>query len=177
MKQQISLNPSTDTIHVDDVRVEDGVYFKTKPECIDEDMKHDCWIWFLVKKGDELVSVSPKNLNEKWNSYKSLPDAIKYESDGDFFTLSGLRIVTEKALTVADLKNSDFIGLVDSCNMKWQVVPAIGGVNAISSKYGLIRHSEDYKDIQSLIDDSALTTAYRFTTAQELHKWLGEDEG
>jgi hypothetical protein len=83
---------------------------------------------------------------------------------------------------VEDLKNTDFVGFVDETGIKGYVVYvgngnylslSIQGNSNVCNKY----YSFDCISLSKSVSTANPTELYRFTTAQELHKWLGEDEG
>lgn len=161
MKQQISLTPSTDVIHVDDVRVADGVYAKSGDVIA-------YWI------DNEMCFIMPNDPTKNDVRYETFKRAVEcWNKCWDIFTLSGRRIVTENQLTVEDLKNTDLVGFVRK-GEKYFIVPVGNGCfSAITSDYSTFWDNFNNSKVMCIPDDC--DCLYRFTTAQELHKWLGED--
>lgn len=84
----VLLEPPVDnsnTIFVDDVRIEDGVYTKN--------FFGDTY--FIIKKNNGVVAKSHDYENSEL-PYIDLKDAMMNNNRNDFFTLSGKRIVPEK---------------------------------------------------------------------------------
>lgn len=168
MKQPIQLTPNDGVIHVDEVRVEDGVYAKTGGMIA-------YWI------DHEMNFIKPTDSTKNGIRYDSFKHAVEcWSSCWDIFTLSGIRIVIKKPLMIADLANSDFVGFIGKSGNKGYIVFTGNGDYAALSMYLDFSTCNTYFNIGNNSVSMALkrtepVSAYRFDTPQELHKWLGED--
>lgn len=185
MKQPIQLTPNDGVIHVDEVRVEDGVYAKS-----DEGR-----LLYITGQNINYVTIISAEDGIECGKIRPLKEYIeRLDYNWSCFTLSGLRIVTEKPLTVEDLGNTDFVGIQTKSGDKGYVVCSHEGNVArftVAALHGF-DFSDEYCNIQfgdnsnsligavknalNLSGEDSVISAYRFTTAQELHKWLGEEE-
>jgi hypothetical protein len=176
MQQEIKLtNESSNTVFVDDVDVSNGVYYK-----------NETLILFVLKYGSEFILTSISH-DIKGDRGKSLLELIK-ESEwrsGNFYTIpDNKRIVTEREVTIDDLKNTDHVGFVTDNGEKGHIVYYDGKLQLISTvgpsmafcnyTYGSDSGSNMADAILKNTSSIKVDKVYRFTTRKELYQWLAE---
>lgn len=177
-KQKVQLQAGAqDSVFVEDVDVSKGVIAAPK----DSEGKY-----YLINK-DKLTMVEISS-GKEFLKHNTLYDAICHERDCDFFTLSGLRIVTERELTVGDLKTDDLVGFVRS-GIKYHIIyNGNGGLIAIGSKKdyysgmktpNCIWTGEGKTTVKEVLacQGALITELYRFDTltgSNSLYEWLNQ---
>lgn len=177
MQQEIKLtNESSNTVFVDDVDVSKGVYAKNKPENV-----HGIKTYIVLLQNNKyhvVALVDTKGWPVKFNSLSDVMHSCSYF---DFYTIpDNKRIVTEREVTIDDLKNTDHVGFVDSEDDKGFIV-SLGE----STFKAILRESSngytcnnvwaiEEPDISKLFNNIICKAIYRFTTRKELYQWLAE---
>ena len=169
--QKINLNSEkSNSIYVGDVNISDGVYGKKGQA-----------VWFvIITHNKKLRIVNPAD-ELQHGIFDNISELIGYNSEIDFFTLSGQPITTEKELGVEDLEGDMFIGFVFDTDGKGTVV-------YIKNNYRLITMTETvettnaqldggigYKTLSDAIKSNLrINSVYRFENRKALYKWLSE---
>lgn len=167
---QIKLtNEESNTIHVDDVDVSKGVYNKWDTDKIayvsqDRDGKFE---HIFAYYGASSLSRFP-----------TLKDLMSI-STGNFFTLDGRRIVTEKELTVEDLTNDMHIGFVNTDNEKGYIAHLGRGVyialyNSGDACCNDAATGRQWQSIYKCLEELPLKEVWKFPVRDELYTWLGK---
>ena len=110
MKTEIKLNKESNTIHVDDVDVANGVYATSEGY-------GNCAV---LKTNDGVTAVyfCTHTLND-YTKYTSLRQIISEVNTRQFFTIpDNRRIILEKELSLDDLNISHHIGFINASNEK-----------------------------------------------------------
>lgn len=182
MQQEIKLtNESRNTVFVEDVDVSKGVYAKNKPENV-----HGINTYIVLLQNNKyhvVALVDTKGWPVKFNS---LADVMNHCSYFDFYTIPDKkRIVTEREVTIDDLKNTDHVGFVDDKGNKGHIVCVSGNeglftpvTSTASTSFGPNAKNtfEEVKDAVMLENccDRRTKQIIRFTTRKELYQWLAE---
>jgi hypothetical protein len=173
MQQEIKLtNESSNTVFVDDVDVSKGVYvtvMSTHVVIKDVDYFYTANLCPYIKT------------SEPFTDLKSLMESLYTEQ---FFTFDNKRIVTEREVTIDDLKNTDHVGFVTDNGEKGHIVYYDGKLQLISTigpsmafcnyTYGSDAGSTMADAILKNTSSKKVDKVYRFTTRKELYQWLAE---
>jgi len=181
MKKINLTNEKSNTVHVDDVKVEDGIYCAgghTDP----------CLIIYDGRYSSVYTSGEQDTANH--NSLRQL--ISEYPSNCTFYHIpTGKQITTEKELTLDDLKDSNHIGFVDNESHKGYIASYRRDVETDISYMGLMLPHHDgtgfaytlgtgrhlsVKDVIRYNNANRIkvTELYLFDTRKELYKWLSE---
>jgi len=180
MKEVKLKKGDTDTVFVDDVRVEDGVYLKAVEPCGRTNIRY---VMGLLNKYKVAL---PNNNTLAHPNYDSLLNIlIEFKTQDEdclwnAYTLSGKRIVTERELCVDDLEDTDHVGFVADNHKAYIVRVNDGEFKGLTTElHGNINMFWDAKEnLHLALDDaikySTITEVYTFQTIKLLHKWLSE---
>jgi hypothetical protein len=177
MQQEIKLtNESSNTVFVDDVDVSKGVYAKHNEQ--------DFILYVGIRAGEYMTSATHyDNRFDDVMSAFSLMGLIETTSRYTFYTIpDNKRIVTEREVTIDDLKNTDHVGFVDEQGDKGYVVYAGAGrfmpitnTNGVNVCNCVFNSNTTYSSISESLQKSVHeSSVYRFTTRKELYQWLAE---
>jgi hypothetical protein len=184
MKQKIKLTKENDvTIHVDDVDVSKGVYART-----------DTGIVFLfLNENGRFFAKHPDDTC--YGSYSSLREFIlEINNAWTAYTIhDGLRIVTEKELSVEDITNTNNIGFVTNNGDKGHFAFTLNNSeeNYVALAMSAFDFAHEHCNLQyggyytsiiegvTYLSNCMLTEdipkdIYSFTTRKELYAWLAE---
>jgi hypothetical protein len=175
MQQEIKLtNESSNTVFVDDVDVRKGVYYINNAESL---------TLFIIYDGEryELIDTKGNPKTDKGNTLIELLSSNDWRS-GNFYTIpDNKRIITEREVTIDDLKDTDYVGIEVSTSSKVYIVYVGDGRFMPISSNGNITVCNSvfnsditYHTIQGCLTAVNATAVYRFTTRKELYKWLAE---
>jgi len=175
MKKINLTNEKSNTVHVDDVKVEDGIY-----ACDNKDEG----LYFIGTDCNGFVKRFPDG-KESAYTWQSIKELIADHSSTNFYHIpTGKQITAEKELTVDDLTNDMHVGFIIS-GLKWYVLYDGEGMNAATltnSHYAIGKTPNRIwgykKSTRLLIEDmhgnDKISELYTFDTRKELYKWLSE---
>jgi hypothetical protein len=175
MKQIVKLTKEeTGTVHVDDVDVSKGVK-------VTDNSHPGVGFVFKSEAGYYITWTCSNGSSFHFENLNSLIGNL----DCSFYTLDGLRITTEREITVDDLQNTDHVGLIiggDKCHIvQTGDGPTFIAVDLILNEQvgvcnaAYTKHSKSMLDCMLyLLEDFNVTEIYKFTTRKELYAWLSE---
>lgn len=168
--QKVQLTKDNEnTVFVGDVTILEGV--------IAENSENEGIVYFNYPK-KEYINVQFTDGSRTAGNYNTLAQMMENLSHLNFFTFGRKRIVTEKVLTVDDLKDTDHVGFV-AYGRKGYIVDIEGKISSIYADHDDTkwRHTDQDSVKDALCVDLELYTldlVYKFPTRKSLYKWLSE---
>lgn len=174
--QKIKLTTeSENTVHVDHVDVSKGVYCKWDSDKV---------LFAVTNMHGDIEAISAHNSTSNRETFDNLRHLMS-KAVGNFFTISGQRIVLEKELTIDYLGNGDIIGFVDCKGTKGMLAyTGDGFICIIDEKLGNycnITFGDPKDSLVAAIEDACrhnystkITELYKFPTRRDLYRWLAE---
>lgn len=177
MQQEIKLtNESSNTVFVDDITPSKGIYYMFAGD-----------IWYIVGEDGRMRTQKAKKYDENYYygvSLKELISDLNKGEDIEVFTLDNKRIVTEREVTIDDLKNTDHVGFVDNkgdkgyivaYDGKFQLISTVGqAISVCNYTYGAIPTNNLSDAIIKNSSSKSIEKVIKFDTRKELYQWLAE---
>lgn len=173
MQQEIKLtNGSSNTVFVDDVDVSKGIYNKYLPTGV---------IRFVFLRPDGYIQGVKVLGGEQSYMYETLKHYIDSNIGLEFYTIpDNKRIVTEREVTIDDLKSTDHIGILFNEDEKAfsTQIDSFSRVVFIQHKNGVQLGNRNTDNMKAAILKNGgsidIKKVIRFDERSELNEWLNK---